>query len=295
MAAEDRRSFASRLDPKSGAVRQPDTVLTRVLHGPTVPPGRVRISGSLPGLLHRCRHNRRVSDEAMYERFAEEYAAHVVTSSYNALYDRPAVLELAGPVAGLRVLDAGCGPGLYAQELCTRGAQRVAFDQSPSLVDLARDRLGGAGEVRVHDLSQPLHWAADSSFDLIVLALVLNYVDDRVAMLREFRRVLVPGGALVTSTTHPTADWLRLGGSYFTAAAVEASLSPRHDWPVRAWRRPLTDVCGEFHDAGFPVEQLVEPRPLAAIAASEPEHHARLEQSPAFIAFRLRSSPEEPL
>ncbi len=232
-----------------------------------------------------------MSREAMYERFAEEYAAHAATGSYNALYDRPAVLELAGPVAGLRVLDAGCGPGLYAQELVARGAHVVAFDQSPSLVDLARDRLPAGADVRVHDLAQPLRWIKDASFDLVVLALVLNYLDDRVAMLREFRRVLLPDGVVVISTTHPTGDWQRLGGSYFTVAPVEDSLSPRHDWPVRAWRRPLTEVCREFHEAGFLIEKLVEPRPLAQMAASDPEHYHRLEQAPAFIAFRLRPSP----
>ena len=240
----------------------------------------------------RLLHNHYMAGEAMYERFAGEYAEHAAAGSYNALYDRPAVLELAGPVAGLRVLDAGCGPGLYAQELLARGARVTAFDQSPSLVDLARDRVGTAAEVRVHDLAQPLHWAADASFDLVVLALVLNYVDDRVAMLREFRRVLTPGGALVISTTHPTADWQRLGGSYFTVAVVESSLSPQHDWPVRAWRRPLTQVCREFHDAGFLIEKLVEPRPLGEMATSDPEHHAKLEYAPAFIAFRLQPSPE---
>ena len=228
----------------------------------------------------------------MYERFAEEYAAHAATGSYNALYDRPAVLALAGPVAGLRVLDAGCGPGLYAQELVAKGAHVVAVDQSPAMVELARDRLPPAAEVRVHDLARPLHWAADASFDLVVLALVLSYVDDRVALLREFRRVLAPGGALIISTAHPTADWQRLGGSYFTVAAVEESLSRRHDWPVRTWRRPLTDVCGEFAEAGFLIERLVEPRPLPEMATSDPEHHHRLEQAPAFIAFRLRATPE---
>jgi SAM-dependent methyltransferase len=45
--------------------------------------------------------------------------------------------------------------------------------------------------------------------------LAIEYVDDRVAALRELRRVLRPGGALVFSRMHPTGDWLRHGGSYF--------------------------------------------------------------------------------
>ncbi len=224
---------------------------------------------------------------AMYEGFAREYAAHAADGAYNALYDRPAVLALAGDVDGRTVLDAGCGPGLYAEELLRRGARVVGFDQSPALLELARERVKNQASLRLHDLSEPLDWLADASVDLVVLALALNYVDDRVAMLREFRRVLRPSGALVVSTTHPMADWARLGGSYFTTEPVEGSLNPDEDWPVRAWRRPLTEVCGEFREAGFLIEELVEPRPVPEMAERFPDDHARLEQSPAFIAFRL--------
>jgi len=224
----------------------------------------------------------------MYERFAEEYAAHATAGAYNALYDRPAVLSLAGDVSGATVLDAGCGPGLYAQALIERGARVIGFDQSPAVVALARERVGSAADLRVHDLAEPLHWVTDDAIDVVVLALVLNYVDDRVAMLRELHRVLAPSGALVVSTEHPTSEWLRLGGSYFAVEVIEGSLSSAHDWPVRAWRRPLAEVCREFHDAGFVIEELVEPRPVEEMAHSYPEVYARLQQEPAFIAFRLR-------
>jgi hypothetical protein len=52
-----------------------------------------------------------MTSDLTYERFADEYATHAVDSPWNSLYDRPAMLALAGDVAGLRVLDAGCGPG----------------------------------------------------------------------------------------------------------------------------------------------------------------------------------------
>ena len=66
---------------------------------------------------------------APYDSFAEDYEQHAAASPYNALYDRPAVLEVLAPVDGLRVLDAGCGPGLYADALVAGGASVVAFDQ----------------------------------------------------------------------------------------------------------------------------------------------------------------------
>ena len=46
---------------------------------------------------------------------AQAFEEHGQDSPYNTHYDRPAVQGLIGAVAGLRVLDAGCGQGLYAE------------------------------------------------------------------------------------------------------------------------------------------------------------------------------------
>lgn len=47
---------------------------------------------------------------------------------------------LLGEVAGRRILDAACGPGVYAGELIRRGAQVAGFDQSPRMVQITRQR-----------------------------------------------------------------------------------------------------------------------------------------------------------
>lgn len=142
-----------------------------------------------------------------YDPIAEEYEAHAADGPYNAFYDRPAVLELLGDVTGKRVLDAGCGPGFYAEDVVARGAEVVAFDQSPAIVELAKGRLGETADIRVHDLAESLDWLEDESFDMAVLALVISHLDDRMHALREIHRILRPGGHLVISTEHPTADW----------------------------------------------------------------------------------------
>ncbi len=227
----------------------------------------------------------------MYERFAHEYAAHAENSAYNALYDRPAVLGLVGDVSGKSVFDAACGPGFYAAELLERGARVSGCDASPTLVALARERTAGRADLRVHDLTEPLTWVSDASADLVVLALAVHYIDDRVALLKELRRILKPSGALALSTEHPSTTWLRLGGSYFTTEPVEESLSEEADWPIRAWTRPLTVTFQEFREAGFLVEELLEPRPVPEMADRFPEDYAKLEQFPAFIAFRLIPDP----
>ncbi len=227
-----------------------------------------------------------------YDRMADEFLAHAEDGAYNAHYDRPAVLELLGDVAGLRVLDAGCGPGLYAEELLARGAEVVGFDASTAMVELARRRVGDRAEIRVARLDEPLPYP-DASIDLVVCALAIHYVEDRQAAFAEFRRVLRPGGAAVVSTQHPTTDWLRKGGSYFDRVLETdawSSLPPGLN-EVRYWREPLSDLCTAATDAGFVIQRLVEPRPPESLRERWPEEHAKLSRRPGFLALRLLVLP----
>jgi ubiquinone/menaquinone biosynthesis C-methylase UbiE len=227
-----------------------------------------------------------VGREPQYEAIADEFRAHATAGFFNAFVDRPACLDLLGDVAGRRVLDAACGPGIYAEELTARGATVVGFDHSPRMVGLASARVPTA-EFRVHDLGAPIDWMPDTSVDLALCALAIEYVDDRAGALAELRRVLAPGGALVLSKLHPTADWLRHGGDYFEPRVVEelwtGTPSP---WPMRFWIEPLERTLATITDAGFLVERLVEPRPVPAARGVDPERYERYSGQPFFIAFR---------
>ena len=138
---------------------------------------------------------------------------------------------------------------------------------------------------RVHDLQRPLTWIESGSFDVAVMALVIHHLDERTSALRELHRILTPDGALVVSTHHPINDWLLHGGSYFDVAVIEETW--KRGWDVRYWRMPLTAIVGEFSDAGFVVERLVEPRPVPEMAERYPDDYRMLEREPGFIAFRL--------
>ena len=230
-----------------------------------------------------------VGSHPQYDEFADEFAEHARDGFYNAHYDRPANLGLLGDVAGCRVLDAACGPGWYAEELANRGAEVVGFDQSQRMVELSRQRVP-AGEFRVHDLADPLDWLPSASVDLVLFALAIDYVDDRVAALRELRRVLRPDGALVFSRQHPTGDWLRHGGDYFTARVIEERWSK--GWQLRYWLLPLEQTCEELNAAGFLIERLLEPRPAEEAAELLPEHYQRLIREPSgFLSIRAIPDP----
>lgn len=224
-------------------------------------------------------------DPSQYDTFADEYAAHAATAPYNALYDRPATLDLLGTVSGLTVLDAACGPGFYLTELLANGAEVIGCDASKRMIELAAQRTQGRGNLRVHRLEERFDWIEKESVDVVLCALAYHYLNDRPAFLREVHRMLRPNGSLVISTHHPTSDWIRLGGSYFDHSTVTETWS--RGWVVTTWRTPLTMLTEEFADAGFAIERLVEPLPDPRMAKTHPDKYEKLMREPGFICFRL--------
>ena len=153
---------------------------------------------------------------SVYDEFADEYAADIEGNAWNALYERPATIALLPPVAGKDVLDAGCGSGPLSAWLVEHGARVTGFDASPKMVEIAKRRGLPSASFVVADLASPLEFLADDSFDVVVAGLVLHYLEDWVAPLRELRRVLRDTGTLVFSTHHPTSDMeLSVSGDYF--------------------------------------------------------------------------------
>ncbi len=138
-----------------------------------------------------------------FDQVAESYAAIVDSKPHNVYYERPATLSLLSDVKNKRALDVGCGPGFYAEWLTNQGAQVVAFDANEKMVRLARERLGERVRIELADLEQPLSFASDCSFDIVLAPLVLDYVEDWGLVFGEFHRVLDHGGYLVFSSDHP--------------------------------------------------------------------------------------------
>ena len=169
-------------------------------------------------------HNKEkpIAQEA-YDELAEAYAALVDTKPHNAYYERPATLSLLPDVHGKRVLDAGCGPGAYAEWLVNRGAEVVAFDANEKMVMLATERLDDKAQIIKANLEQPLNFLRDGWFDIVVSSLVMDYVKDWDRVFAEFYRVLGEGGCLVFSMEHPYAkyDDHRDTSNYFEVELVE--------------------------------------------------------------------------
>jgi SAM-dependent methyltransferase len=226
-----------------------------------------------------------------YDSFADRYAAMADTSFFNEYYERPAMFTLLGAVKGKSVLDVGCGTGRYAEWFVAHEAQVVAIDISAQMVAITQAKLGDVAVVQQADVSQPLDFLPAQSFDLVVCPLVLDYIEDWQVTFGEFRRLLRPGGRVVFSVHHPCFLDLKAGyqggEDYFAVEVVQ------EDWSIfgltiPSYRRPLSAMAATLWQAGFVIEQLVEPTPTAECQQRYPQQYARLLRHPVFLCWCVR-------
>ena len=222
---------------------------------------------------------------------AEAYASLIDIKPHNAYYERPATLSLLPEVCGKRVLDAACGLGIYSEWLLARGAEVVSVDASPKMVELAKRRLGERGDVRLADLSKPLSFLHDESFDIVLSPLTMEYIEDWYSTFREFYRVLRGGGYFVLSVSHPFSDYTYFkSNNYFEVELVGSEWRGFH--PVRvhmpSYRRSLEATLNPLVETGFHLEKILEPKPTLEFKEADPEDYEELLEQPVFLCMRAR-------
>ena len=158
-------------------------------------------------------------DPDAYDRFMGRYSAPLA----------PRFADFASIEADQRVLDVGCGPGALTSELARRvGAGSVAaVDPSPTFVEGARGRNPEV-DVR-HAAAEHLPFA-DDVFDATLAQLVVHFMADPVAGLREMRRATREGGVVAACV------WDHAGGSgHSRGSGRRRARSTRTSWTSRRW------------------------------------------------------------
>jgi ubiquinone/menaquinone biosynthesis C-methylase UbiE len=118
------------------------------------------------------------------------------------------LVELASPKLGERVLDVACGTGIVSRLAFQRvgsSGKVVGLDLNPGMLAVARS-VSSDMNIDWREEDATAMQLADASFDLVLCQQGLQFIPNKPTAVREMRRVLVPGGRLVTSTWTPIRD-----------------------------------------------------------------------------------------
>jgi 2-polyprenyl-6-hydroxyphenyl methylase / 3-demethylubiquinone-9 3-methyltransferase len=163
----------------------------------------------------------------------------------------PAALE---PLAGLRLLDIGCGGGLVAEAMARLGASVTAIDAGTAAIAAARIHSEAVGlaidyrEAAVEDLAE-----GGEEFDAVLALEVIEHVAGREVFYEALGRLLRPHGLVVAGTLNRTAKSFLLavvGAEYILGWIPRGT----HDW--RRFVRP-SELAGDLRRVGLRVTRLV--------------------------------------
>ena len=223
-----------------------------------------------------------------YELLADRYSDLAESKAENGYIEHPAMRAQLTDVAGLSVLDAGCGPGFLSAYLAAKGAKVTGFDVSPRMIELALKRTAGAARLFVADMSEDIPELGAGGFDIVASSLAIDYVRDWTVPLGTFRRVLKPGGTLVFSVQHPLGAFLWYKPpSAFGVQYVEAEWRGFGGAPVTVpdHYRSFEEMINPLVASGFVVEKVLDAKPIPALKETDPELFAKYSRTPTFMVI----------
>jgi SAM-dependent methyltransferase len=140
----------------------------------------------------------RLDNEVAHGRFLAAHGAGEVwnweSPAGRLRWERRVQMLRAHLKPGMTILEVGCGTGSFTRELARSGAEVVAIDVSPELLEIARSNYSGPN-VRYEIQNAYALTYSDATFDSVVGSSVLHHLEIEVA-LREIYRVLKPRGTI---------------------------------------------------------------------------------------------------
>jgi ubiquinone/menaquinone biosynthesis C-methylase UbiE len=146
--------------------------------------------------------------KAIFDEWPEKYDQWF-TTPIGALvkkYESQLIRELLQPASGEMILDAGCGTGVFTQNILTAGSQVTGLDISFPMLRRGKEK---SGEYPFHPLVGDISYLPfrDGSFDRVVSITAIEFLQDARGVVAEFFRVTKKGGVIVVANLNSLSPW----------------------------------------------------------------------------------------
>ena len=233
-------------------------------------------------------------NQSVYDKFASAYHFKRNAESeslWNEYLDRPMILDLLSSIpVGSSILDFGCGSGVQSSFIQNLGYNVTGVDFSEGLIQIAREELPDI-PFHISDIrNTPFK---DQSFDVLVSALVLHYIEDLSEVFEEVARLLIDQGSFIFSIHHPFNEILGRDEDkniklepYFKGFSYKWTMLDQME--LVSYHHTFEDIVTSANDAGIVVERIVEAKPEKSLADKFPDFYKLTSQIPTFCGFRIK-------
>lgn len=215
---------------------------------------------------------------------------------FNEYLDMPATFSLLpDSLQGKKILDAGCGSGMYSRLLAQKAAVVTGVDISEKMIGIAQKETPPELSIQysVGNLySLPF---SDKEFDLILCNYVLENIEDIGKVFKEFFRVLRSKSECIFSISHPLRaqskkqivdgkeEWVI--ADYFEEGMRMSDFGG--GMMVPKYKRTLESYVKALTDAGFVISALLEPRPTPEGCTVDPENYEKAMRLPQLLTVKI--------
>ncbi len=236
---------------------------------------------------------------SMYKSLAEEYhGLRMKKSLYNEMTEMPAMMKMLGNVKGKKILDWGCGSGIYIKKLKSKGANIKGFDISQKMVEIAR-KINPSTEIKI---GSGTNIPFNEKFDIVFASLAIHYLKKLDKPFQEIARVLKSGGVFIFSTGNPipkAGKSMTIKGkkykvlgirNYFTTDKTEITYTSQEGKKVKIFNYiiKLKEIIRLAQKYGFEIIDYEDTKPLPRAKKIDPKEYEFYSKVPLFSIWKLR-------